>query len=317
MSLRFAAPLLLALGLPLALLVLVRLRSLPRDHHGARRRLIQATMLLASICAALAIARLEWGTPQDRLAVVFAIDRSRSVERASDDGAQHALSEAREAEATMHTDDQAGVVVFAAEAATEVVPQERPELTRSHASIARDATDIGAAIRRALADLPSDSTGRIVLVSDGVETDGDALAAAQIAAGRGVSIDVLPVERAPSAEVAIERVQLPETADPGQPVELRIVTRATHAAPVRVRVMRDGVAIAEADTVVGEGSDVLTMRDVADGAGMHRYDVILEPTDASSDGTPENNEGGAFMRVSGASHALVLSDHVDETEADR
>src|SRR6185369_16939762 len=127
--------------------------------------------------------------------------------------------------------------------------------------------------------------------------------------------DVLPVEREASAEVAIDRVQLPETANPGEPVELRIVTRATRSAPVRVRVLRDGIPIAEADTVVGEGSDVLTMRDVADGAGMHRYDVLIEPTSAGSDGTPENNEGGAFMRVSGASHALVLSDHEDETEA--
>ncbi len=315
MSLRFAAPLLLALGLPLVLLVLFRLRSLPRDHHGARRRLIQGAMLLAALGAALALARLEWGTPQDRVAVVFAIDRSRSVERASDDGAEAALAQARQAATTMHDEDVAGVVVFAAEAATEVVPQEHPELTRSHASIARDATDIAGAIRRALADLPSDYTGRIVLVSDGVETDGDALAAAEIAAGRGIVIDVLPVEREPSAEVAIDRVQLPETADPGQPIELRIVTRATQSAPVRVRVLRDGIAIAEADTVVGEGSDVLTMRDVADGAGMHRYDVILEPTAAGSDGTPENNEGGAFMRVSGSSHALVLTDHEGEADA--
>jgi uncharacterized membrane protein len=314
-SLRFAAPLLLALGVPLVLLVAFRLRSLPRDHHGARRRVIQIVMLLASICAALAIARLEWGTRQDRLAVVFAIDRSRSVERSSDDGAEAAITQAREAEATMRDGDEAGVVVFAAEAATEVVPQERPELTRSHASIARDATDIGAAIRRALADLPGDYTGRIVLVSDGVETDGDALAAAQIAAGRGITIDVLPVERAPSPEVAIDRVQVPETADPGQPVEVRIVTRATQAASVRVRVLRDGVAIAEADTTVDQGADVLTLRDVAAGAGMHRYDVVLEPTDAASDGTPENNEGGAFMRVTGASHVLVLSDHVDQAEA--
>ena len=315
MSLRFAAPLLLALGLPLVLLVLARLRALPRDHHGTRRRLVQAAMLLAALCASLALARLEWGTPQDRVAVVFALDRSRSVERSGDDGAEDALAQAREAETTMHDDDVAGVVVFGAEAATEVVPQERPELTRSHASIARDATDISAAIRRALADLPSDYTGRVVLVSDGVETDGDSLAAAQIAAGRGISIDVLPVERAPSAEVAIDRVQLPESANPGEPVELRIVTRATQSAPVRVRVLRDGIAIAEADTVVGAGSDVLTMRDVADGAGMHRYDVILEPTTEGVDGTPENNEGGAFMRVNGTSHALVLSDHVEETDA--
>lgn len=315
MNLRLAAPLMLLFGAPLVLLVAARLRSLPRDQTGNRRRAIQLCLFVAALAAALAVARLEWGTPIDRLAVVFAIDRSRSVERASDDGAELALSQARHAVETMRSDDAAGVVVFAAETATEVVPQPRPELTRSHASIARDATDIAAAIRRALADLPSDYTGRIVLVSDGVETDGDALLSAQIAAGRGIPIDVLPVERAPSPEVAVDRVQLPPVADPGQPVELRIVTRATHDAAVRVRVMRDGIAIAEADTHVREGSDVLTMRDIADGAGVHRYDVLLEPLEAAADGTPENNEGGAFLRVSGTSHALLLTDHPDEAQA--
>lgn len=314
-SLRLAAPLLLALGAPLVLLIAWRLRSLPRAHAGWRRRAIQGALLCAAICAALALARLELGARLDRVAVVFAIDRSRSVDRPGDEGAAHALEETRRAVESMRPDDAAGVVVFGAEAATEVVPSPRPSLGPSRASIPRDATDIGAAIRRALADLPAEHAGRIVLVSDGVETDGDALAAAQIAAGRGVAIDVLPIERAARPEIAIDRVQLPRAADPGQPVELRIVTRATHDAEVRVRVSRDGEPIAEGSTHVRAGGDVLTMRDVATDPGVHRYDVLIEPVDASSDGAPENNEGGAFLRVGGASRALVLSDRPEEASA--
>jgi Ca-activated chloride channel family protein len=314
-SLRLAAPLLLAIGAPLIALVGYRLRSLPRSHTGLVRRAIQLCLLLAAVCTALAIARLEWGTRLDRVAVVFAIDRSRSVDRPGDEGARAAFDRARRATAHMRDGDLAGVVVFGAEAATEIVPSPRPALSTSHAPIARDGSDLGSAIRRALADLPGEHAGRIVLVSDGVETQGDALAAAGIAAGRGVTIDVLPIERAARPEVGIERVQLPRTADPGEPVELRIVTRATEGAEVRVRVARDGVPIAEGTATVRSGGDVLTMRDVAADPGVHRYDVLIEPVSAASDATPENNEGGGFLRVGGGSRALVLAGRPEEASA--
>jgi uncharacterized membrane protein len=313
--LRFAAPLWLALGLPVVLLVAYRLRALPAAQSGARRRLVQASMLLAAACAALAIARLELGTRIDRVATIFVVDRSRSVESVAADARLESLGAVREAVEGMRDDDLAGVVVFGAEAATEVLPQPRPQIGRSTASIARDGTDIDAALRRALADLPSAAAPRIVLLSDGVETSGDALAAAQIAGARGVTIDTFAIERAPSAEVAIDRVIVPPSADPDEPVELRIVTRATRAAEVRVRVRRDGQLIAETTTTIDAGSDALSLRDRTDEPGVHRYDVELEPVDPGSDVATENNVAGGFMRISGRSHVLVLADRPPEAEA--
>src|SRR5690606_14317128 len=57
------------------------------------------------------------------------------------------------------------------------------------------------------------------------------------------------------------------------------------------------------------------LRDVARDPGVHRYDVLVEPVSGDADGAPENNEGGAFLRVGGASRALVLSDRPDEANA--
>ncbi len=312
---RFAAPWLLGVGAPLALLVAWRLRRLPRDYAGARRRVVQALMLLTVVAVALALAGLEWGTRLDRMAVVFAVDRSRSVERAGDSGASRALESVRRAVRTMRADDKAGLVVFGAEAATEVVPSPNPAIGGARATIARDATDIAGAIRRALADLPAEHAGRIVLISDGVETRGDALEAATLAASRGVQLDVLPVERAPAPEVAIESVRLPERADPHEPIELRVVTRATRATEVDVRVMRDGEPIAVTRTRVRAGDDVLTMRDVATEPGVHRYDVLVDPVDPDADAARENNEGGAYVRVSGGARVLLLTERPPEAEA--
>ncbi|HJL37126.1 MAG TPA: VWA domain-containing protein, partial [Polyangiaceae bacterium LLY-WYZ-15_(1-7)] len=309
---RFAQPWLLALALPVLLLVLWRVSRLPAS-FGGRRRWIQATYLLAAACAALALGGLELGRRVDRLAVVFAVDRSRSVDHA-DEGLD-ALAAIRAGVEGMEVGDQAGVVVFGAEATTDLLPSVRPPLGEITASVPRDASDLEAGLRRALADLPAEHTGRVVLITDGVETRGDALAAASLAAGRGVVVDVLPVERAPQPEVAVERVRVPTTARPGEPVEVRVVTRSTRATPARVRVMRGGATIAEAETELREGTDVLVLRDEAPEAGVHRYDVLVEPMVEGRDLGRENNEGGAFMRVVGGSRVLVASSAPAESEA--
>jgi uncharacterized membrane protein len=314
-TLRLAAPLLLLAALPLALVVLLRVRALPATLVGLRRSIVQGLLVLAASSAALAAARLEHGTALDRVAIVFAVDRSRSVERAGSDGAEASLALVRGSLEGMRSDDLAGLVVFGAESATEVLPQAAPDFTSLHASIARDGTDLGGALRRALAELPEGYAARVVLLSDGVETDGDALLSAQLAAGRGVPIDVLPIERAPAPEIAIERVQVPPLADPGEPIEIRAVTRASVDAEVRVRVLRDGAPIAEADTRLAAGTDVLTLRELAPAPGLHRYDVLVEPLDPSLDAASENNEGGAFVRVSGASRAIVVSERPEEAMA--
>ena len=309
---RLAAPWMLAVGVPLALFVLWRVRSLPSTHTGVARRLAQVAMVLASLCAALAITRPELGRAIDRVSVVFLLDESRSVERSGERGAPEALAQIQRAIERMEDGDSAALVVFGAEPATLVAPSERPAIGVVRASIPRDATDIAAAIRRGLAELPPEHAPRLVLLSDGNETEGDALGAAQAASARGVPIDTWAVERAPSAEVAIERVRMPPVADPGQAVELRIVTRATADARVRVRVSRDGEPIAASETEVRAGADVLTLRELAPDPGVHRYEVVLEPIDASADVAPENNEGGALIRVTGGSRALVLAAEPEE-----
>ncbi len=306
----FAAPTWLALGLPIVLLVAARLRALPRAHAGARRRLIQATMLLATLSVALAIARPELISRVDRVAVVFVLDRSRSVEGASPRAYEESLGLIREATRAMREEDLAGLVVFGADASTEVLPRAHPELGGGVTTpIARDGSDLDHALRRALADLPAAATPRIVLISDGLETAGDALEAAHVAASRGVSIDTLAIEREAQDELAVERVTTTPSVDPSEPFELRIATRSTRPTEVRVRVRRDGRAFAEATARIEAGLDTLALTDELSEPGVHRYDVELEPLDASADQSLENNVGGAFVRVTGRSRVLVLASH--------
>ncbi len=301
---RFASPWLLAPALILWALIVWRVRLLPRI-YGGRRRWIQGAIVLGGLAAALAVGGLEIGHRIDRLAVIYVLDQSRSV--AESESAREALAQMRAGAGGMEVGDRAGLVVVGAEAATDLLPSPDPPFGAVRATVPRDATDLAAGLRRALADLPAEHAGRIVLISDGVENRGDALDVAAVAAGRGVSIDVLPVERAPAPEVAVERVRVPRTARPGEPIEIRVVTRASRRTPARVRVTRGGATIAEAVTELREGHDLLVLRDEAPDAGVHRYEVLVEPLEEGLDVGRENNEGGAFLRVTGNSRVLVVA----------
>ena len=310
---QFGAPWLLAPALLTWLLLLWRLGKLP-PLYGGRRRWIQGALGLAGLAAALAMGDLAVGHRIDRMAAVYVLDQSRSVAGGQGAG-EDALGRMRAANEAMADGDLAGLVVVGAEAATDLLPTPRPPFGAVRASVPRDATDLATGLRRALADLPAEYAGRIVLISDGVENRGDALDVASVAAGRGVAIDVLPIERAPSPEVAVERVSVPRTARPGEPVELRVVTQSSRPTTARVRVTREGATIAEAVTELREGHDLLVLRDTAPEAGVHRYDVLVEPMEPGLDVGRENNEGGAFMRVLGGSRALVVAGQPDQASA--
>lgn len=301
----------LAFGLPLV--VWVTLRLVPALRRGTPRARASALLgLLALVAAALAGGQPSLRLPDDRLGVMVVVDRSRSAAEAPEARDLHlTLSDAF---AELQPDDRAGIVVFGAEAQTERragAPGPVPELS---ASVPRDGTDIEGGLRRALSELPSEGRGRIVLVSDGLVTEGDVLRAADLAASRGVAIDVVPLTREPRPEVAVEQLRVPRRARPEEPVEIRVVTRASAATPVRLDLLEDGEVVASGRADLQPGLDVLRLRREAPDSGWHRYEVRMTPLLAEGeaaetvDSSSRNNRAGAFMRVQGGARALVTSD---------
>ncbi|HEX7603757.1 MAG TPA: vWA domain-containing protein, partial [Polyangiaceae bacterium] len=217
---RFTHPLATLLPAAMTLLLLWRLSLLPARMTRARRALVWFFTTLAALAAALAVAEPELGKPLDRMTILLLIDRSRSIDLVPGADARIA-SELRVAEKGMRDDDRIGTVVFAADAITEDPPRPHSDLPPpQRVELGRDGTNVEAAIRRALAELPSDSAPRIVLVTDGVQTRGDALAAAAAAVAADVPIDVVPLDQKTFPDVRIVSVRAPSYANEGEPLDL-------------------------------------------------------------------------------------------------
>ncbi len=305
-ALRFAVP-----GLaPLAPAVLAaaawRTRSLPRGMVSWRRWGMWSLGALGATAATLAAAGPSWGHRTDRLTVVFAADRSRSMDLVPD-AAGHQQREEALGVSRMRPFDRVGRVAFGAEAVTEDPVHPRAIMAAAQeAAVGRDGTDLGAALRRALAEVPDDSAARVVLMTDGAANRGDALAAAAAAAAAGVPVDVLPMRAGPLRNLRVEGARAPSLANAGETFDLRVVTRATDPTTVEVRLLVDGVTTQRGRARVRAGEDVLTLRQTAPTPGLHRYEVEVSALDPALDQVAEDDRAGLFVRVRGASSVLIL-----------
>ncbi len=270
---------------------------------------VRTTVVLTSaalLMASFVLLDLEFGRPLDRMTAIVVVDRSRSIDLVPN-AEDTVRSELLAAEAKMRKEDRIAKVVFGAEAATEDAPRVKTTLSSAQTvGVGRDGSNIASAIRHSLAELPSDTSGRIVLVTDGVETSGDALSVAASAVAANVPIDVLALEQRLVRDVRVVSVRAPARIGQGEPIDLRIVTASAEDTEVEVRLKRDGEVIHRSTVKIAKGEDLLRLREVADVPGLHRYDVEVSALDKNADESIEDNVGSAFVRVKGASLALVV-----------
>ncbi|HTJ81789.1 MAG TPA: vWA domain-containing protein, partial [Polyangiaceae bacterium] len=323
--------------LPATLAVLVWLRVLPEAYVRLVRPMLApvAAVAMAAVAARLAgedvsrksrvrtflsdffvtatllalaavVMGIEIGRPLDRLSVIVVIDRSRSIDLVPD-AEDRVTREIAAAEAGMREDDLIATVAFGANAVTEepARPKDRHAAAQK-ALVAKDGTDIDAAIRRALAEVPPDSAARIVVLSDGVVTRGDVMGAAAAALAAEVPVDVLPLEQRAVEDVRVVAVRAPARGDAGEPIDLRVVTSSPKETEVELRILRDGELIKKGNVKIAAGEDVVRVREKLPEAGLHRYDVEVTALDKSLDFSGEDNAGSTFVRVRGEASVLVL-----------
>ena len=133
---------------------------------------------------------------------------------------------------TKHANDQVGVIVFGKQPRLELPPNVVPKLgfKKILSQLDGSYTDIGAALKLALASFPEGSAKRVVLISDGNENMGRVEEEARVAKQNGVQIDVVPIATGQTKEneILIERIEAPPITDRDSRVPLRVVVRSFH-----------------------------------------------------------------------------------------
>ena len=274
-----------------------------------KRRKIRAFILRGVISSFLiiALAGPEMYRGNKGTCSVFLVDRSDSI-RDKDRVKQEAFIE--ESIAKMPDSDQAAIVVFGGTAAIESSPGGRRSVRRIESRVTGSVSDIAGAVRLASATFPEGKAKRIVLLSDGNETQGDLRGAAQVAALDNISIDVLSLGQIEgTSEVLVSSLDVPDSGREGQPFELKVNIDAHGVHTAKVRLDRDGVVVDEKLVELHDGRNAILFPQLIKQVGLLRYRATVE---ANGDTDPRNNVGAGFINVRGRPKVLVAQNKVDD-----
>jgi Ca-activated chloride channel homolog len=282
------------------------------------QRILSVVLRLAFVLLlALGLSRLARTATTEKVCTVYLVDVSESVPQAAIDDARAEITKGL---ADRPSDALVRVVTFAKR--PRVVPldddaTEAPELERHEPPPERRepgartglgaATDIASAMQLAYGLYPAGYLRRAVILSDGVQTDGDVLAEANRAKEFGVKVFTVPYHRPVPGEVALRELRVPDKVRVGEAFNLHANVFSSRPQKVKAT-LKQGEAINGLDGIrmldLKAGDNDVTFKSVVRVAGEVTY--ALDLTEIPEDRFPENNRFAVSVAVPGRPTVLYV-----------
>jgi len=327
----FDSPWYLLLLLAVPVLWIISFRNL--SGLGRWRRLVAIGLRsLVFVLIVLALADVQLRRTNERLTVIYLLDQSLSIPAAQRDAMLEYVVRDVKRHRNPDREDRAGVIVFGRGAAIEVPPydDDLPLAGRFEAlfDLQADATNLEAALKLAQASFAEDSAKRIVVVTDGNENMGDAQSTARMLAQSGIALDAVPIHLTARAEVAVEKVVLPDDVRKGQPIEARIVVNnqtpptttdpgvVTGTLRLQRRYGQQVDTLDEQYVELPPGKRVFSVEHKIEEPDFYEYTAYFKPDDPRDDLMSENNRASAYTHVRGQGHVLLIEDWANKGEFD-
>ncbi len=306
---------LLAAALPV--LLWSHFHSLSDAPRGLRWASLAIRWLVIT-CVVVSMAGLVLLTATPRQMIVLAVDQSESIDEAAREVTEAFIRQAR-AEAEQRGDVTLRFVPYGAE--PQAVRREWPNAAKTSASKAaeKDArspllgTDIAAAIQTAAAAIPPSYVPRLVLLSDGNATQGDAIAAA---AAAGMPIDTVPLPVRTTPEVQLAAVQAPAEVRQGEPFFVEVVVNANQSSRGFIDLYRGDVRVSDQDAVavdIEQGENRFRFRQTVTDEKQIAFVARLRDLE-TGDTLLDNNEASALVYAQGKPRVLLIDSNVDQTD---
>ncbi|EYF08980.1 VWA domain-containing protein [Chondromyces apiculatus] len=287
-----------------------------------QQRILSVLLRVAFVAlVALGLSRLARTATTEKVATVYLVDVSDSV---TDEALGDAREAVRRAYAEKPEDAVIKVITFARRprldeggepgSGTEDAEKQPPLPTIGrHVDAQGKRGDLGAgsnlqaALQLAYGLYPPGYLKRAVLLSDGVQTDGDVIAEANRARDFGVRLHTIPYRRPAPAEVALRDLRMPDRVKVGETFEIHADIYASRATTARARLqqgeMLNGLeGLKQLDLKAG-ANDVV-FKSVVRVAGQVTYALDLE--ELKDDTFKENNRWATTIDVPGRPAVLYI-----------
>lgn len=294
------------------------------------RRIALLVRLLVVLLIVGAIARPQWRREATNVNIAVVVDASDSVRRpvTSPEGRLVDLQTQtdlflKDAGETSRPGDTVSRVTAARKAYVQSLPAPPGDKPDTQFIGATDGSNLADAVNLALAIPATDShqraaAKRILLISDGNQTAGDLLTAADAARAAGIPIDVLPLRYKFDREIIVERIVAPSTARMGQNVNLRVLITSLKPATGRLTLMINGTVVKLSENEnsmpvsLETGANVVPIPIALPEAGPQRFEAVFTPDDPGMDAIEQNNRSMAVTFVQSEGRVLVLAQSTEE-----
>ena len=302
----FSQPWLLLL-IPLAWIVVI-LVARRGVMQLSRRTLVLATTLrlIAIALLVLALAGLRLPLSGGPVNTIFLLDTSASILPGTQAAARQWIERAA---AQRAPDDSVALLTFGAGTRIDQ-PFSRGDIGESEtAAIVEERTNIADALRMAASLFPPDAPKRIVLLSDGNQTAGDVMRAAEVIAAQGVQVDVVPLLAEPGIDAAVTEVAPPNALREDENFEVRVTVAATTQGEAVLRLFMNETLVSEGPVRLEYGQNYFTIQQpgIEEGFYSFRAQVV-----APNDQRPQNNDAYGYSQVGPKGLVLVVENIVGD-----
>ncbi len=246
---------------------------------------------------------------KNAMSVVFALDVSDSIYNT--DNAIKYITETVQNQRPQGTEDQQSLIIFGKAAAVEIPPTTQFPLEKLNSRIDHGATNLEQALSMSSAVIKEDLQGRIVLISDGVQTEGNLSRTLADLKVRGVAVDVLPIDYSYTDEVWLERLDLPQQVKLGETYEAAMVLSSISDGKGKLVLRENGNVIAEQEVDYKAGKNRFSVPLTLRAAGYYEYTATIE-VEKGRDSLNKNNTVLNYIFVEGEGKVLLVTDSVGD-----
>ena len=290
----FSNPAWLLLAVPLAALLL---------SFRPRSRALLALRTAVLLFAVLALAGLSIKIERGDGTAVLVVDRSISMPK---DHERQAGEIYKILAAGAEGGKRLSVVSFGAEPAIEKMPGSGA-FDGFKAEHDADRSNLAAAVETALAMIPADSPGRILIISDGEWTGRDPSDVFARCAARGIAADCRVIRRPAANDLRVTEIQHPMRAPAGGYYPITALVSAPASMKAQFKLLRGGKVSASGDIQLRAGVNHLNFRDKPDSPQTVIYSSEIFSADGSEDPVPGNNAAAFAVKIEGKRPLLLVS----------
>lgn len=266
---------------------------------GFKKNLQMSVRSTVCLLLILAVTGMSIKTYTDTTTTIFAADLSASLNDAESTSAEYI----KEAIKHKSKKDLAGVVAFGGNAVVEVSPANEINLNGFNAYIEEDSTNIEKAIKIASGLIDQSSEKRIVLISDGNETESQVLKQASSLSAQGIVVDGVLLENTIEKEVQITSLITPNYMDKNTKYDIEVVANSLTDTPAVLKVFKGNTLAVNQNVSLRKGENRFLFSDIsAEGGGI----IYRAEIEAEADTLYENNKAYSYTYVEDTPAVLII-----------